>query len=173
MATPRQGITMDDVIVSSFDTSTKSLKINASGGGGVYNSTAPTLTDLATSPTQLDVNGNTKVTLATLIAGEDLTNNVLKVEQRFSYAHIAIGTATTTVKSGAGFLHSITFNNAAVATNTTTVYDNTAASGTIIAVPAATTATVPITLVYDVSFSTGLTIITATANGSDMTVSFR
>jgi hypothetical protein len=104
---------------------------------------------------------------------EDNTNNVAKVEQRFTYQHLAAGQATTTVKSGAGFLHSITLNGAATATNVTTVYDNTAGSGTVIAIPAATTATVPTTLTYDVSFTTGLTIVTATANGSDMTISYR
>lgn len=104
---------------------------------------------------------------------EDNTNNVAKVEQRFSFLNVAAGQATTVVKSGAGFLHTITFNSAATATNVTTVYDNTAGSGTVIAIPAATTATVPTTLTYDCSFSTGLTIVTATANGSNMTVSYR
>lgn len=104
---------------------------------------------------------------------EDNTIGVAKVEQRFSYAYIAAGQAATVVKSGAGFLHTITLNSAASATNVTTIFDNTAGSGTTIAKPAATTATVPTTLTYDVSFSTGLTILTATANGADMTVSFR
>lgn len=104
---------------------------------------------------------------------EDNTAGVAKVEQRFSYSHIGTGQATTVIKSGAGFLHSITLNGAATATNVTTVYDNTAGSGTVIAIPAATTATVPTTLTYDVAFSTGLTILTATANGADMTVSYR
>lgn len=141
--------------------------------GGKYNATPQTFDDGDVANLQGDVNGNLNVTQATAIAGEDLANNVMKVEQRFSYLNIAAGQATTTVKSGAGFLHSITFNSAATATNTTTVYDNTAASGTVIAIPAATTATVPTTLTYDVSFATGLTIITATANGSNMTVSYR
>jgi hypothetical protein len=104
---------------------------------------------------------------------EDNIVGVYKVEQRFSYLNIVAGQATTTVKSGAGFLHSITLNSAATATNVTTVYDSTTGSGTVIAIPAATTATVPTTLTYDVSFATGLTIVTATANGSNMTVSYR
>lgn len=93
-----------------------------------------------------------------------------------SFLNIAAGQATTTVKSGAGTLYAIVLNSAAVATNTTTVYDNTAASGTVIARPAATTATVPTTLNYGstgLAFATGLTIITATANGSDMTVIYK
>lgn len=93
-----------------------------------------------------------------------------------SFLNIAAGQATTTVKSGVGTLYAIILNSAATATNTTTVYDNTAASGTVIARPAATTATVPTTLNYGptgLAFATGLTIITATANGSDMTVVYK
>lgn len=124
-------------------------------------------------PQITDATGNTWVREYYAPAYEDNTNSVAKVEQRFSYSHIAAGQATTTVKSGAGFLHSITLNGAATATNVTTIYDNTAGSGTVIAIPAATTATVPTTLTYDVSFATGLTIVTATANGADMTISYR
>lgn len=140
---------------------------------GVYETTPETLTNNQSAAIGVDANRRVIVTLGTLISGEDLTNNVLKVEQRFIYAHIAAGQATTTVKSSAGFLHSVTFNGAATATNVTTIYDNTAGSGTVIAIPAATTVTIPVTLVYDISFATGLTFVTATANGSDMTVSYR
>lgn len=92
-----------------------------------------------------------------------------------SFLRIAPGQATTTVKSGAGTLYAITLNSAATATNTTTIYDNTAGSGTIIGVPAVTTATVPTTLSYGpgLAFATGLTIVTATANGGDMTVVYK
>lgn len=93
-----------------------------------------------------------------------------------SFLNIAAGQATTTVKSGAGTLYAIILNSAATATNTTTVYDNTAASGTVIARPAATTATLPTTINYGpvgLAFATGLTIITATANGSDMTIVYK
>lgn len=141
--------------------------------GGKYNSSAPVLTNGQRGDTQLDSGANTMVTLATKIAGEDLTVDVQKVEERFSYNHIAAGQATTVVKNAPGFLHSITFNGAATATNVTTVYDNASGSGAVIAIPAATTATVPTTLMYDVLFATGLTIITTTANGADMTISYR
>lgn len=141
--------------------------------GGEYLSSAPTLSNGQSNTLLLDVNGNEKVTLATLIAGEDLTNNVLRVEQHGTYAHIAAGQATTTVKSGAGFLYGIAFNSAATATNVTTVFDSTTGSGTVIAIPAATTATIPTFLAYNTTFSTGLTILTATANGGDMTVVYR
>lgn len=93
-----------------------------------------------------------------------------------SFLNIAAGQATTTVKSGAGTLYAIILNSAATATSTMIVYDNTAASGTVIGRPLATTATIPTTVDYGpvgLAFSTGLTIITATANGSDMTVVYK
>lgn len=141
--------------------------------GAIANAAAPTWTEGFQVLGSVDLSGNQRTTLGTLLAGEDLIVGVIKVEERFSYAHVAAGQATTIIKSGAGFLHSITFNSAATATNVTTVYDNTAGSGTVIAIPAATTATVPTTLMYDVLFATGLTIVTATANSSDMTISYR
>jgi len=63
----------------------ESMSITGSGGGStispsvaglVYNTTAPTLTNGQTSPIQGDSQANEMVTLATNIAGEDLTNNV-------------------------------------------------------------------------------------------------
>jgi hypothetical protein len=46
---------------------------------GKYNATPPTLVDGQSIIQQLDSQGNVKETLATLVAGEDLTNNVLRV----------------------------------------------------------------------------------------------
>lgn len=136
----------------------------------VYNASANTLTDGQSASLTLDVNQNLLVSLATLIAGEDLTNNVLKVEERFSYTNITTDT-TTTVKSGAGFLHLITIN-APTATETITIYDNTAGSGTKIGTITIPASPMPVTLTYDVAFGTGLTLVTATAT-SDITVSYR
>ena len=140
---------------------------------GIYNATAITLSDLEGTALAVDSSGNLYANLATLIAGEDALIDVLKVEQRFSFLNIAAGQATTVVKSGAGFLHAIVFNGPATATNTTTVYDNTAASGTVIAIPLATAAAAPLTLTFNCAFTVGLTIITATANGANMTVIYR
>jgi hypothetical protein len=85
----------------------------------------------------------------------------------YSYNNISSDT-TTVVKSGAGFLHSIVINTLA-ATGTATVYDNTAGSGTKIA----TIATAAMgTLLYDIAFGTGLTIVTATA-APDLTVCYK
>lgn len=93
-----------------------------------------------------------------------------------SFLNIAAGQATTVVKSGAGTLYALVLNSAATATNTTIMYDNTAGSGTAIGRPAVTTATVPTTLTFGaagLAFATGLTIVTATANGGDMTVIYK
>jgi len=93
-----------------------------------------------------------------LHAGEDLTNNVQKVEGQFSYASISTAT-TTTVKSGAGHLRSLIVAGGTL--GNITVYDNTAASGTVI--QAAATPSASGLLLQDIDFGTGLTIVTAAA----------
>ncbi len=105
-------------------------------------------------------------------AYEDGTAARALVEQRNTGLNITLAAPTTTVvKSGVGFLHYITFNKP-VATGVVTVYDNTAASGPIIATITTPANPMPVTLFYDVTFSTGLTINTATA-AQDITVSYR
>jgi hypothetical protein len=91
----------------------------------------------------------------------------------YTYAHIVAGAATTVIKASAGTLHSITFGGAATSLNTTTIYDNASGAGTVIGVPSVTALVAPTTLIYDIAFTNGLTIITATANGADMTVAFK
>jgi hypothetical protein len=92
----------------------------------------------------------------------------------YSYSHIAAGTAATfVIKASAGWLHSICYNGPSTASNVTTVYDNATGSGTVIAVPLTTGIAVPGCEIFDIGFVNGLTIITGTANGSDMTVSFK
>lgn len=81
---------------------------------------------------------------------------------------VNIASATTTiVKIGIGVLHSITINKSVA--STIEVYDNTAASGSSIALIAASVAAG--TLTYDVEFSAGLTI--KTNGASDLTISYR
>ena len=134
--------------------------------GGKYNAVAPVLDDGDRGDDQLDVNSNRKMTLATLIAGEDLAADVQKVEQRYSNNYIATAT-TTTVKSGAGRLHAITIGETAA--GAITVYDNTAGSGTILIVFKASIAEQ--TFILDIEFATGLTIVTAGA--SKLSVAYR
>lgn len=113
------------------------------------------------------------VTEQTLLAGEDLINNRMMTSPRYSYTHISAGLGTTVVKASAGLLHSIVLNGAATATNVTNVIDSSAGTtSAVIATPAATTATIPTTLIYDVSFGNGLVIEAKTAAGGDMTVSW-
>ena len=100
------------------------------------------------------------------------TRRGLIVDGSYQFLNIAAGQATTTVKSGAGLFHSLVLNSAATATNVTTIYDNTAGSGTVIAIPAVTTATVPVSLIFGIRFSTGLTVVTTTANGGNMTFTY-
>jgi hypothetical protein len=104
------------------------------------------------------INQVAAVNPATLIAGEDLTNNIMKVNQVFSNTYISTAT-TTTVKTGAGLLHTIVVNGGT--TGTCIIYDNTAASGTILASFDTTNALA--TYTFDCSFSTGLTLITSAA----------
>lgn len=121
--------------------------------------------------TWVDSNNFGGVSLGTSLAGEDILNDVMKTEQRFSYQNIVLAApTTTTVKSGVGFLHSIVFNKPA-STGTVTIYDNTAGSGTLIGTITSGDA-LPRTLVYNCSFTTGLTLVTATA-AQDITVIYR
>lgn len=78
--------------------------------------------------------------------------------------------ATTTVKTGQGMLHSITINTKGASANVATVYDNTAGSGTVLAVIDTTSGVQ--TLFYDVVFQTGLTVVTATGTAADLTVAY-
>lgn len=87
-----------------------------------------------------------------------------------SFANITTAT-TTTVKSGAGVLHTLTVNNLGTVASTTTVYDNTAGSGTKIAT--INTLAGQTSYIYDVAFATGLTIVTTGTVAPDITVSYR
>lgn len=98
---------------------------------------------------------------------------VAAVEQAGSLFNNITTATTTTVKSGKGILHKIVINTYA-ASATITIYDNTAASGTKIGtltLPSTITGDTPITLPYDLQFSTGLTIVTSGA--TDLTVIYR
>ena len=111
------------------------------------------------------------VTLNTLIAGEDLTNNVTKVEERFSYYH-HVGTAGSvsgTIKTGAGFLHTVDFGGHTSA-GTYAFYDSVGTSTSVIAI-VTPGATLPPTKLYDVSFATGLTVVSGSV--CDLTFSYR
>ena len=89
----------------------------------------------------------------------------------YSFLNITLAAPTTTVvKTGAGILHTVTFNKP-VATAVVTIYDNTAASGTVIGTITVPASPIPVTLTYNAAFGTGLTITTATA-AQDITVTY-
>jgi hypothetical protein len=89
----------------------------------------------------------------------------------YNSTNITLAAPTTTVvKTGQGILHSITFNKP-VATGVVTVYDDTAASGTVIATITTPANPMPVTLTYDRHFTVGLTVVTATA-AQDITVTY-
>lgn len=99
-----------------------------------------------------------KTTLATTIAGEDVTVDVLKTETRGAAVNILTAT-TTTVKSGAGHLNHLIAVGGTM--GNVTIYDNTAASGTVLFGPA--TPTAGGVIVADIEFAVGLTVVTAAA----------
>ena len=111
--------------------------------------------------------------ILTTLAGEDIINDVQKVEQRFAYSQV---TADAAVKSAPGFLHTLTFscNDAAPTAGTIDVYDNTAASGTkIFSWTCTTTAFVPCSVIIDAVFATGLYVDFTTTADVNVTVSYR
>lgn len=103
---------------------------------------------------------------------EDNVAQRILVEQRNSFTNITSAT-TTTVKSGAGFFKGLVINKG-VAAATITIYDNTTNSGTKIGTVTfggSLLTDPPWTADYNVSFATGLTIVTSGA--TDITVAYR
>jgi hypothetical protein len=138
----------------------------------IYNTTPTTRTDGQGGPLQTEADGTLRTSLATGIAGEDLTNDVLKVEARYAFTNL-VGAATTTVKASAGFLHNLVINKW-VSGASITIYDNTSAASTkigTITMSAAQSSEPPWAAVYDMAFATGLTIVITGA--IDVTVGWR
>lgn len=101
----------------------------------------------------------TPVFLPDTSSGEDVANDVQKVETRG--ASINILTATTTVvKSSPGHLNSLFVVGGTM--GNVTIYDNTAASGTVLWGPGTPAAGARIA--ENIEFSVGLTIVTAAAS---------
>lgn len=120
-----------------------------------------------------DTTDSVKVSLATLIAGEDLTNDVQKVENRYSYTRLA---ADGQVKAGAGFIHTLTFAcaDAAPTAGSIIVYDSLTETGTVIySETFDTTAFRGYSVLLDVSFATGCYVGFTTTADVGCTVSYR
>jgi hypothetical protein len=120
-----------------------------------------------------DANGNQWTALGSQIAGEDITNDVMKVEHRYAFARPA---ADALVKTGAGYLHAVTFQqtDAAPTAGSIILYDNTAESGTVLcSVFFDTTVFRAFTIILDVPFATGLYVGFTTTADIAATVSYR
>jgi hypothetical protein len=94
---------------------------------GQYTSGTQTLPSGRVNTLALDVNGNLKETLGTTIAGEDITNDVLKVESRSLYLN---GTTSQLVKTGSGRFFGVVVNSHT--SGTLKFWDNTSAVTTIL-----------------------------------------
>jgi hypothetical protein len=118
---------------------------------------------------QADANGNLLVSLNTLLAGEDATNDVIKVEQRNAYSRISTAIGTL-VKTGAGLLHLASLHKTGENWEVD-VYDGTDSTGTCIAQIRGCSS---MSWTYDVAFSTGLFIDSVKGDSpGDLTVSYR
>lgn len=113
-----------------------------------------------------DTNNNAKVTNATKLAGEDLTTDIMKIEQQYVYQYISTAT-TTQVKTGAGMLHSIIIGETAA--GAISIIDNTA--GTTVNIGQLKSSIAEGTYIFNCKFESGLRIVTAAA--SKITVVYR
>lgn len=90
------------------------------------------------------------------------------IEQGYTYKNLAAN-ATTVIRTGKGVLHSITINKKGGSANVCTVYDALTATNPIATID--TTVDYG-TLLYDVQFNTGLTVVMGTGTAADITVSW-
>lgn len=88
----------------------------------------------------------------------------------YTYASITTQ-ATTLIKTGEGFLHAIVFNKP-VATGTVEIDDAVTHTSPVIGTVTTPANPMPVTLIYDVEFLTGLSITTGTAS-QDITIVYR
>ena len=131
----------------------------------IANAATPSWTETYDVKLSEDLSGNTRVTLGTKITGENFTADRLNNEPVYSTTSITTQT-TTTVRSGTGTLAGFLIPTP-VATATVKIYDNTAASGTVlvdtITFPAALLNSGPIFVKLDASYATGITVVTGVA----------
>jgi hypothetical protein len=128
--------------------------------GTRYLSAAPTFTNGQEGALQIDANG--KLLVAGTFSATPAVN---------SYTHIATATTTNGIKSGAGTLSRIVVNQTGTVASLISVFDNTTATGTTIAIIDGLTRTGNYD--YELAFSTGLSIITTGTAAPDITVVWR
>lgn len=146
----------DSAISASLIALIKGLLSIFTGGSGVWHSAAKAINVLLRN------------SAGTEIATE--TNPVRNDPVGYNYTHVNTAGATF-VKSGSGFLHTVTINERAT-NRVITLYDNTVASGTEIAM---IRMNLDIgSLIYDLKFNTGLTVyLGAGTENADLTVTWR
>lgn len=137
MATTQQ-IGIGGKQVYSYDQTTGFARIEVAGVGGgsvsagaASTAAAPTLVEGATSALSEDLSGNLRVTLGTLLSGEDTTNNLIRVsggavrQTVFSSVTSATSSSVTTVPVGAKtFMGQITNGTSETKALTVDVYGN-------------------------------------------------
>jgi len=121
------------------------------GNPANYNTTPATRNDEDPSALEVDASGNLLTSASTLSAGEDLVNDVLKVEDRSSYTNL---TASALIKTGAGRVKGWSVNSHS--SGTLKLWDNTSAATTTLLNTVSFAAGPSVTSLPDVEFSTGL-----------------
>lgn len=104
------------------------------------------------------------------LGGATPANSVPTVPAGYTYGHISTA-ATTTLKSGAGVLHTVCVNTLGTVASTITVDDATSATTPTIAI--INSLALLGCQTYDVAFTIGLTLVTTGTVAPDVTVSFR
>ncbi len=111
-------------------------------------------------PVQVNSSGDLKADLSTQIAGEDLTNDVLKVEHQYSQTYVAAAGDDNVIKNAPGFLHAIILGKW-VTGGTLEVSDHATTGDATIKIKltaGATDATgFPKTIIVDAVFAVGIT----------------
>lgn len=154
---------------------------HASGDTGVMALTVRSDTAAATAgttgdyqPPITDANGATWTHEILAPTYEDNTVNKAVVEHRYTSSGVLA--TDTLVKSGAGLLHTVVIscNDAAPTAGSIIIFDNTVESGTqLFNHTFTTTPFAPFSLLFDVTFSTGLYVGFTTTADVNCTVSYR
>ena len=128
---------------------------------------AATQTTLSSIDAKFSALGQNTMSASTPVVLSSNHSDISVKNKSSSFSNITT-TGTTTIKSGAGIFRRLVINTKGVSSNTFTIYDNTAGSGTVIA----TVDTVNSTgsLEYGLAFSTGLTIVSAAGTSANATV---
>lgn len=101
---------------------------------------------------------------------DNINDSVTAFPFGHSYLNITAN-GSTTVKSGTGVLHALYINSKGLEGNTATVYDSTTGSGTKIGT--IDTTSLQGAFLQNITFVTGLTIVTANGVPADITVAYR